>query len=519
MAMGPVNVPSDGANTADGILMTGYAKPASASAITEEDSVMDAIGKLEAGAGGGSGASGIELADVTDVSATSSNGKISLLWNDPDDLTYNGATLARWVGTTVVRKEGSAPTSQTDGTVVADSTTRDAHVSTPLVDSGLTNGTTYHYRFFPHTAARTYTAGTSVSAIPNKQKATVSVSEDSVTLDSSHLSKTVTITSNSDGTLSAVSSDTSEAVCKVSLSGNTITLEAVDNGTATITISQTDGTDYSAPDPVTVSVTVSLVSPDLDDNDPSTIKDAITAGKASTLWNVGDKVGITLNGTVGKQTFSNQKFYATILGFDHNAETESGGKQSVHFIFGQNDAGTDIAFCDFDGTGWSQGSDPAFRMNLSNTTTGGWKDSYMRKTICEQFLAAMPEEWRNVISETTKYTDNTGGSSTGANQVTATQDKIFLLSEWEVQGARTYANESEKTSQKQYAYYLNGNSKIRKNHRDGSTAVIWWLRSVHATNTTNFCSVSTNGTANYTNASISLGFAPGFAIIAESASA
>ena len=230
----------------------------------------------------------------------------------------------------------------------------------------------------------------------------------------------------------------------------------------------------------------------------------------------GDKVGIVLNGTVGKQTFSNQKFYATILGFDHNKATETGGKNSVHFIFGKNEAGTDIAFCDFDGSNWSQGSDAAFRMNLSNTTTGGWKESYMKKTICPQFLAAMPSEWQSIIGTVTKYTDNTGGSTTGANQVTATQEKIFLLSEFEVQGAKTYANESEKNSQQQYAYYANGNSKVRKNHRDGSTAVIWWLRSVFAAGTADFCYVYTDGSANYNYASYSFGFAPGFAVIAKS---
>ena len=38
----------------------------------------------------------------------------------------------------------------------------------------------------------------------------------------------------------------------------------------------------------------------------------------------------------------------------------------------------------------------------------------------------------------------------------------------------------------------------------------WWLRSVNATNTTNFCNVNTNGNANNNNASYSFGFAPGF---------
>lgn len=465
----------------------------------------------------GGGGSGVELADVTAASATASNETVTITWTDPADLSYNGGSLARWAGTKLVRKTGSAPTSVTDGTVVVDSKTRSQYASTGYADTGLTNGTTYYYRLFPYTDVGTVTKGTDLSATPNKLQATISVSPDTVTLSSSSLTGTATITSNSDGAISIVSSDVNEDYVQVSLSGNTITLTAVDNGSATITISQADGTDYSAPNDITLSVTVSLIPAQIEDATASQVQDAIDQGKAATLWSVGDKIGIALNGTVGKQSFSNQTFYASILGFDHNKATETGGKSSVHFIFGKNASGTDIAFCDFDGTNWSQGSDAAFRMNLSNTTTGGWNSSYMRQTICQQFISAMPQEWRSIIGTVTKYTDNTGGSSTGANQVTATQDKIFLLSEWEVHGARTYANESEKNYQAQYAYYANGNSKVRKNHRDGTTAVLWWLRSVSAANTASFCFVNTSGSASTSNASYSFGFAPGFALIAQSA--
>ncbi|WP_442877265.1 DUF6273 domain-containing protein [Dysosmobacter sp.] len=44
---------------------------------------------------------------------------------------------------------------------------------------------------------------------------------------------------------------------------------------------------------------------------------------------------------------------------------------------------------------------------------------------------------------------------------------------------------------------------------DGS-ACNWWLRSVNASNTTNFCNVNTDGSANNNNAYNSNGFAPGF---------
>ena len=42
------------------------------------------------------------------------------------------------------------------------------------------------------------------------------------------------------------------------------------------------------------------------------------------------------------------------------------------------------------------------------------------------------------------------------------------------------------------------------------TAANWWLRSVNASNSNNFCLVNTDGSANNNNANNSYGVAPGF---------
>lgn len=136
----------------------------------------------------------------------------------------------------------------------------------------------------------------------------------------------------------------------------------------------------------------------------------------------------------------------------------------------------------------------------------------MRKTICQAFLNALPTDRRNIIVACTKYSDNTGGGKDTASQVTSTSDKIWLLSEFEVQGKRSYANSAEQNYQKQYDYYKNGNSKIKYKHDDMGSACSWWLRSVRAANATGFCSVNTSGSANARYACNSLGFAPGFKV-------
>lgn len=197
--------------------------------------------------------------------------------------------------------------------------------------------------------------------------------------------------------------------------------------------------------------------------------------------------------------------YAFILGFNHNSSVEGGN--SIHFQFGKTAAGVDIAFVNSYGS-----TGTGFCMNTSNTNSGGWNNSYMRKTICPAFLAALPTAWQNIIAACTKYSDNTGGGSNTASYVTATSDKIWLLSEMEVQGTRSYANSAEANYQKQYDYYRNGNSKVKYQHTATTSACRWWLRSVYASTAYDFCGVNADGSANYYNAYFSFGFAPGFKV-------
>ena len=284
------------------------------------------------------------------------------------------------------------------------------------------------------------------------------------------------------------------------VTGGIVTIDNVDypleRGLTTI-----NGVDY----PIEFGPDYSAV---LDENTPDMIAQAAIDGVAPDLWDVGDTIGIALNGTVGALTFSNETYYAFILGFDHNPTIEGHG--TIHFQMAKTAAGVDIAFCDsnYGNTGSSAG----FRMNTSDSNSGGWNGSYMRKTVCPAFLAAMPTAWQNVIAACNKYSDNTGGGSNTASYVTATSDEIFCLSEFEVRGTRRYANSAERNYQKQYDYYKNGNSKVKYTHNATTSACPWWLRSVYETSTNYFCRVSTGGSASSGNAYYSLGFAPGFVV-------
>lgn len=501
--------------------------------ISDDFSANFAAGKWQAVGGNadessGGGGGGIELADVTNASAVSGDSKVSLKWTDPDDITYSGATLARWAGTKLVRKEGSAPESASDGTVVVDSKTRNAYSSTAYEDSGLTNNTTYYYRFFPYSTAGAYTTGTSLNATPTpKPKATMSVSPTSVTAVAGQ-TVTITVTSNCTGAVSAVSSDTSKAT--VSVNDKIVTVTGVAVGSATITISQDEDTTYAAPDDVTVSVTVPAISSTLNDNSWAQISQVAKAGNGDLYWDIGDCKEITLNGKVGNQlTLSNQKLCVFILDFNH----ATNGTAENNIIFGGFKTtltnGTDVALADDQYEQYKTNGTIMFNMNhWGNYNYGGWKGCDLRydvlgatstqpsdygkqhTTSCVGYdataatltnpkantlLAALPADLRSNMRLWTRYVDAVGNSSDVDANIKATVDAITLLNEPEIFTSRSYANQYEYNRNTRMAYYANGNGTIKKKHSDGSTAVIWWESSPYYNSANGFCYVNTNGNA------------------------
>ena len=107
---------------------------------------------------GGSGTGGgVALAAVSNISVLVSSGQVHVSWTDPSDIEVDGTTYAEWAGTLLVRKAGSMPASRRDGTIVLDSVVRDAYSSSYFTESGLTDGVTYYYKFYPYTTDGVYT--------------------------------------------------------------------------------------------------------------------------------------------------------------------------------------------------------------------------------------------------------------------------------------------------------------------------------------------------------------------------
>lgn len=371
--------------------------------------------------------------------------------------------------------------------------------------STATNAGSYAATFTPKANYQWSDGSTSAKSVTwaiGKAAGSLTLAKSSVTLNISSLTESVAVTRAGDGVISATSSNT--ATARVEVSGTSVKITGLKAGTAKITVKVAAGTNHTAPSDKTINVTISLPDTSLANNTPDIIAAAAKSGQAANYWSVGDKVGIAVNGSFGGLSYNNT-VYAFILGFNHNSSVEGGN--SIHFQFGKTAAGVDIAFVNSYGS-----TSTGFCMNTSNTNSGGWNNSYMRKTICPAFLAALPKAWQNIIAACTKYSDNTGGGSNTASYVTATSDKIWLLSEMEVQGTRSYANSAEANYQKQYDYYRNGNSKVKYQHTATTNACYWWLRSVDASSSYPFCIVSTDGSASNDYAYRSRGFAPGFKV-------
>lgn len=316
------------------------------------------------------------------------------------------------------------------------------------------------------------------------------------------------VTLKKGSTTVATKTSTGTAVFTVKETG-TYTVEATKNGqTVSGSVNVVSGT-------TSYTLALSFVSSTLNDNDWSVIKSVSDAGQGANYWSIGDRKAVTLNGTVNAWTLSNVTTYAFIIGFNHNATVE--GSNRIHFQLAKTalSGGADVCLCD----NYYGNTSGGFRMNTSQSNSGGWASSNMRTAICGTslssysgtILAVIPAELRAVLKSVTKYTNNTG-NSTAASAVTATTDYFFLLSEYEVFGSTTYANSNEASKQAQYAYYSAGNSKIKYKHNATSTAARWWLRSPRASSSHLFVIVYTDGTVGINGANYSYGFAPGFCV-------
>jgi len=326
----------------------------------------------------------------------------------------------------------------------------------------------------------------------------------------------------------------------------------------TWTVSCTDGTN-TATKTVSITahgqvetITLNYISITLNDNSWATISEVSKAGTGNLYWDIGDCKEITLNGKIGDYlTLSNVTLCVFILDFNHPIDKNTTDNNIIWggFKTALNN-GIDVALCD-SGYNSQYYRDKYFNINHvgsssspHNTNYGGWKGCDFRydilggtstapspynttKTtsttgsdatqatidtpVADTLMAALPSDLRATLRLWNRYVDYKGNSSNAdANCSTATVDALSLLAEFEIFGARKYANTYEQDHQKQMAYYSAGNSKLKYKHNATGTACKWWESSAYYDASYIFCYVGTNGGASNYNSKNSYGLAPAF---------
>ena len=137
------------------------------------------------------------------------------------------------------------------------------------------------------------------------------------------------------------------------------------------------------------------------------------------------------------------------------------------------------------------------RINASQTNVGGWEASELRaKMSSGEIWNLMPSDFQSKVMAVTKLTNNVGGGDANKDAaVTATTDRLFLLSYSEIVPTSYWASEYPWTSSEgtQYEAFR---GKVTNNHSGNDclkTGVIRWERSVIPNGSLGFLMIDSYG--------------------------
>lgn len=276
-----------------------------------------------------------KVGDVSGASVVSVAGSksVTIKWSDPSDTVVDGVTIAKWKGTILVKKAGSAPTSKDDGTQLVNNTVRNSYSSTGYVDNNVNYGTTYYYRFFPYTTLGAVTEGTAASVTPAREILTLPSPSATLTYNTSEQTMTFSnydpakmtgtgmsatdagdhaasftpgadyMWSDNSQTAKSVTWSIAKASGSATVSTSSVELDA-DNLTATVTVSNATGTIGT---PTTSDSSIATVS-----KSGSTI--TITATEATGTATITIPINASTNYNATSKTVSVNATFSSIWG-------------------------------------------------------------------------------------------------------------------------------------------------------------------------------------------------------------
>ena len=426
------------------------------------------------------------VGNVTNLAITQGALSLTLTWNDPVD-----TALATWGGTKVLMKTGSYPTDINDGTVLANSTTRDAYATNGLTASNLTDGVTYYFKLFP------YTTDDAITDSSANQ-----ISESARDLNSWEMMQ-AKVRANDMGDISindqyTCSQGSGELTWNVIGKNNNTPANPNFSHTLTLRVHNLlpDNLIFDAPEAFYACQTSALSAgtyyyKSSSTNYKFTLTQSVPVGGQlvctdnSTLYSYASGSSTTPIETVSVTSGSS----GTNLGTLANNTISGNLNTDYRRKYGSND--------------WKES---AIRQWLNSNKPAGqwwepqnpWDRPPAYADTANGFLYDLDPEFLGVIGKTqvtTKYFDTTTGAVNGTY---TTEDYFFLMSQSQV--SSDYSGEGTK-----YTPYSDNAS--RKMYKNGSASA-YWLRSPNSSYSGSVYYVYSGGNVNYTSAYSSNGVAP-----------
>lgn len=152
----------------------------------------------------------------------------------------------------------------------------------------------------------------------------------------------------------------------------------------------------------------------------------------------------------------------------------------------------------------------AYRYNISNTNTGGYEASALKSTMENTIYSALPADLKGAILSCPRLESKKGGLVWKARNIfLPTEVEVFGNVSWSELGYGTGGSKQWEGYTNSYKHVLKGPGKGKA---DQGSRCDWWLSVPHASDTTTFCYVSSDGNANDSYAGIVRGVAPAFLI-------
>ena len=238
----------------------------------------------------------------------------------------------------------------------------------------------------------------------------------------------------------------------------------------------TEGSGSAGADSATVQAAVAKDAKDWSLGEQEAVAEDIAAkgeaspayAKAKAAMDAGTKFSVKLT--------NGQTLEYKIIGINHDDLADGFGKTGLTF-WAVNDA------------------IDAHRMNAKNSTRGVWEKSELRQKMNSgEIWNLMPSDFQSKVKSVRKLTNNVNGTDKNA-AVTATSDKLFLLSYSEIVPTSYWASSYPWTSSEGTQYEAFKGKVLDHNHGNPclSNGCYWWERSPYPTQFEQFLFVGPSG--------------------------